>query len=115
MSSHELLMDNNPTACKRPPPYSIYFDVFVDQNFKNLREGLQKGVSQPIIIFDGYESTYNDHITSNYLDNYFYSPFKNLPSNINSVQADSLLNQAKYSIENIVVPQFKRIKKYNKK
>ena len=85
---------------------------FVDQNFKNLREGLQKGVSQPIIIFDGYESTYNDHITSNYLDNYFYSPFKNLPSNINSVQADSLLNQAKYSIENIVVPQFKRIKKF---
>ena len=86
--------------------------TFVDQNFKNLREGLKKGVSQPLIIFDGYESTYNDHITTNYQENYFYSPFKNLPSDINSAQADSILNQAKYSIENIVVPQFKRIKKF---
>ena len=86
--------------------------TFVDQNFKNLREGLKKGVSQPLIIFDGYESTYDDHITTNYQENYFYSPFKNLPSDINSAQADSILNQAKYSIENIVVPQFKRIKKF---
>ena len=73
---------------------------------------MKKGVSQPLIIFDGYESTYNDHITTNYQENYFYSPFKNLPSDINSAQADSILNQAKYSIENIVVPQFKRIKKF---
>ena len=35
---------------------------FVNQHFKNLREGLQKGVSQPKIIFKGYESTYNNQI-----------------------------------------------------
>ena len=41
---------------------------FVDQNLINIRAGLEKGVSQPLVIFDGYESTYNDHITKNYLD-----------------------------------------------
>ena len=29
---------------------------FVNQHFKNLREGLEKGVSQPKIIFKGYET-----------------------------------------------------------
>ena len=44
---------------------------FVDQNFENLRTGLEKGVSQPRVIFNGYESTYNDHIVKNYQDHYF--------------------------------------------
>ena len=85
---------------------------FVDQNLTNIREGLEKGVSQPLVIFDGYESTYNDHITKNYLDNYFYSPFKNLPKDISKIQLDSIKKAAEITINKIVVPQFKRIKQF---
>lgn len=85
---------------------------FVNQNLINIRLGLKKGVSQPIVIFDGYESTYNDHITNNYLNNYFYSPFKNLPKDISESQSDSIYKAAKISINEIVVPQFKRIKEF---
>ena len=85
---------------------------FVDQNLTNIRIGLEKGVSQPIVIFDGYESTYNDHITINHLDNYFYSPFKNLPNDISDIQEDSINRVAKLAIEQVVVPQFKRIKEF---
>lgn len=85
---------------------------FVDQNLTNIREGLEKGVSQPLVIFDGYESTYNDHITINYLDNYFYSPFKNLPNDISDIKKDSINKVAKLTIEQVVVPQFKRIKEF---
>jgi len=88
---------------------------FVNQNLNNIRLGLKKGVSQPIVIFDGYESTYNDHITNNYLNNYFYSPFKNLPKDISQSQSDSILKAAKISINEIVVPQFKKIKKFFEK
>ena len=56
---------------------------FVNQHFVNLREGLEKGVSQPRVIFNGYESSYNDHILDNYEDNYYYSPFKALPNDLN--------------------------------
>ena len=38
----------------------------VDQQLKNLRNGLKIGVSQPLVIFKGYESTYDDHIVENY-------------------------------------------------
>ena len=88
---------------------------FVNQNLINIRLGLKKGVSQPIVIFDGYESTYNDHITNNYLNNYFYSPFKNLPKDISESQSDSIYKAAKISINEIVVPQFKRIKEFFEK
>jgi uncharacterized protein (DUF885 family) len=85
---------------------------FVNQNLNNIRLGLKKGVSQPIVIFDGYESTYNDHITNNYLNNYFYSPFINLPKDISHSQSDSIYKAAKISINEVVVPQFKRIKEF---
>ena len=88
---------------------------FVNQNLTNIRIGLEKGVSQPLVIFDGYESTYNDHITNNYLNNYFYSPFKNLPKDISQSQSDSIHKAAKISINEIVVPQFKKIKEFFEK
>lgn len=86
--------------------------VFVNQHFANLREGLEKGVSQPKVIFNGYESTYEDHIKADFSDSYFYKPFKSLPENITQDQKDSILSAAKIAIENSVVPQFKRIKTF---
>lgn len=86
--------------------------VFVDQHFVNLREGLEKGVSQPRVIFNGYESTYNDHIVADYRKSFFYSPFKNLPGGLTESQKDSVRTAAKEAIEKYVVPQFKRIKDF---
>ena len=85
---------------------------FVDEHFALLKEGLEKGVSQPRIIFEGYESSYDTHITDHFEDSFFYSPFKHLPSDLNESQKDSVLAEAKKSIENKVVPQFKRIKEF---
>lgn len=85
---------------------------YVNQHFKNLREGLEKGVSQPKVIFKGYESTYDDHIVDNYEDSFFYSPFKNLPNSISQKQRDSILEVAKIAIMQSVIPQFKRIKSF---
>lgn len=85
---------------------------FVDQNLENIREGLKKGVSQPLVIFKGYESTYNDHIVKDYQDSFFYSPFKNLPNDLTQTQKDSVLNAAQIAIETKVTPEFKRIKTF---
>lgn len=85
---------------------------FVDQHIANLREGLQKGISQPLVIFKGYESTYDDHIVEDYRESYYYSPFKNLPTTLTSAQQDSVLTVAKNVIESKVIPQFKRIKTF---
>ena len=88
---------------------------YVDQYLPLLRKGLKKGVSQPLIIFDGYESTYNDHITKDFELNYFYSPFKTLPNGLSQTQKDSVFIEAKKAIEKSVVPQFIRIKDFFEK
>ena len=88
---------------------------YVDQYLPLLRKGLKNGVSQPLVIFKGYESTYNDHITKDFELNYFYSPFKKLPNGLSQIQKDSVLIEAKKAIENSVVPQFIRIKDFFEK
>ncbi|MDX1470758.1 MAG: DUF885 domain-containing protein, partial [Flavobacteriaceae bacterium] len=86
--------------------------VMVEQQLVNLREGLKQGVSQPLVIFEGYESTYNDHIVVDYQESYFFSPFKSLPTDITDQQKDSILDAAKDAIEQSVVPQFVLIKEF---
>ena len=88
---------------------------YVDQHFINLREGLSKGVSQPLVIFKGYESTYDDHITKDFKANYFYSPFLNMPDDLSESQIDSVLYEGQKAIEQSVIPEFKRIKEFFEK
>jgi len=84
----------------------------VSQFLPLLREGLEKGVSQPRVIFNGYESSYNDHIVENFEESYFYKPFKDLPNTLTSTQKDSILIAAKEAITNNVIPQFKLVKTF---
>ncbi|NNK88783.1 MAG: DUF885 domain-containing protein [Flavobacteriaceae bacterium] len=85
---------------------------FIGQHLVNLRQGLEKEVSQPRIIFNGYETTYNDHIVDTFEESYFYSPFKKLPDALTQSQKDSVLIAAKAVIETKVIPQFKRVKEF---
>ena len=85
---------------------------FVDEHFVILQKGVEKGISQPKIIFKGYESTYDSHIIADVEESFFYSPFKNLPDDLTESQKDSVLTAARKSIEENVIPQFKRIKAF---
>ena len=82
----------------------------VEQHVPLLREGLEKGVSQPRVIFKGYENTYNSQLVSDYKESFYYEPFLALPSTISKTQKDSLLIAAKNAIENSVIPSFKKVK-----
>ena len=84
----------------------------VSQFLPLLREGLEKGVSQPSVIFNGYESSYNDHIVENFEESYFYQPFNNLPKTLTLTQKDSVLIAAKVAITTNVIPQFKLVKTF---
>lgn len=85
---------------------------YVDEHLSLLRAGLDKGIAQPKVIFEGYESTYNDQIVENYKDSYYYTPFRDLPSVLTESQRDSVLKAAEKAINKNVTPQFKRIKKF---
>lgn len=84
----------------------------VDQYLPLLREGIEKGVSQPRVIFNGYESTYDSQIVDDYKESFYYEPFAALPNSISATQKDSLLAAAKVAIEKSVIPSFKRVKTF---
>lgn len=86
--------------------------IFVDQNLILLKKGLESGVSQPLIIFDGYESSYDKHITETVENNFYFSPFKNLPDQFSSEEKDSLLSLAHATIQKDVIPSFQKIKTF---
>ncbi|MBE7639789.1 DUF885 family protein [Salegentibacter sp. BLCTC] len=86
--------------------------TYVDQHFALLREGLKKGNTQPLVIFKGYEATYNNQILEDPKESYFYEPFLNLPKTLSKTQTDSVLNAAENAIAENVIPQFKRIKAF---
>ena len=85
---------------------------YVGQQLVFIREGLEKGISQPKIIFKGYESTYNEHIVSDVSKSAFYKPFENLPDALSTAQKDSVVKAAKMAIDESVVPSFKKIKTF---
>lgn len=86
--------------------------TFVDQNIALIQKGLDMGIAQPKVIFKGYESTYNQHITQRAEDNFYYSPFLDLPSVIGPSERDSILRIAQKAIEVSVVPSFEKIKSF---
>ncbi len=86
--------------------------VFVDQHLVLLRVGLKLGITQPRVIFEGYESTYNDQLVKDFKDSYYYSPFNDLPESLSETQKDSVLQAAEKAIKQSVLPQFKRIKNF---
>ena len=86
--------------------------MFVDQNLILLKKGLDSGVSQPLIIFEGYESSYDKHITETVEDNFYFSPFINLPDQFSSKEKDSILGVAHATIQKDVIPSFQKIKSF---
>lgn len=87
----------------------------VDQYLPLLREGLEKRVSQPRVIFNGYESTYDTHIpktVEEYENHYFLSPLKNLPNTITPKQQRVLWDLGFVLLRTKVIPAFKRIKEF---
>lgn len=88
--------------------------AYVDQHLVLLREGLEKGITQPRVIFEGYEATYNDQIVEDPKESYYYEPFEELPKHLSAEQKDSVLVVAKEAIAKNVVPQFKRVKAFLK-
>ena len=68
--------------------------LYVEQNIYLIQKGINIGVSQPKIIFKGFHTTYDKHITENYKNNYYYTPFQELPDNIKKSLKDSIILEA---------------------
>jgi uncharacterized protein (DUF885 family) len=85
---------------------------YIDQQIVLIRKGLDLGIGQPLVIFKGYESTYEKHITETAEENFYYSPFLNLPKSIGNKAIDSLQKAGIKIVEKMVIPSFINVKTF---
>ena len=85
---------------------------YINQQKVLIKKGLDAGMGQPLVIFKGYESSYNLHITDSAEENFYYSPFLKLPSQLSKKDKDSLQLAARDVISNEVIPAFKSVKEF---
>lgn len=86
--------------------------LFVSQNIALIQKGIEAGISQPKVIFKGYENTYEQHITKNAEDNFYFQPFIELPPTFSTKIKDSIIAEARQVITHEVVPAFREIKHF---
>lgn len=84
----------------------------IEQQKILIKKGLDAGMGQPLVIFKGYESTYEQHITETAEENFYYTPFLDLPSQLSSNEKDSLRLAAKEVVLNQVIPTFQSVKTF---
>ncbi len=85
---------------------------YINQQKVLIKKGLNAGMGQPLVIFKGYESSYNLHITDSAEENFYYSPFLKLPSQLSKKDKDSLQLAARDVVSNEVIPAFKSVKEF---
>ena len=85
---------------------------YINQQSTLIKKGLDADMGQPLVIFKGYESTYDQHITKTAEENFYYSPFLKLPSQLNTIEKDSLRLAAKEVIIKDVIPAFRLVKSF---
>ena len=89
--------------------------AYIDQQAVLIRKGLDAGMGQPLVIFKGYESTYEQHLTDTAEENFYYSPFLQLPSPLSAEEKDSLRQAAKKVVLEDVIPSFQFVKNFFEK
>ena len=109
---HQVRTFRNLEAYDRYLKKLIAFPEFVGQHIVLMREGLDKGICQPMEIFNDFEDTYDTHIVETPEESFYFSPFQNFPASISEKQQDSLTAVAKSIISEKVIPQFKVIKAF---
>lgn len=85
---------------------------YIEQQKVLIQKGLEAGMGQPLVIFKGYDATYEKHILVDSRNHFYYSPFKNLPKTFSNSFRDSLRTAALEVIEKDIIPTFKGVKRF---
>lgn len=85
---------------------------FVEEHLALMRKGLKLGISQPKIILNGYENTYNQHLVDAVEKSVFWQPFITRPGGIAETEWQSLQTQAKAIIQADVINSYQKIKTF---
>ena len=77
------------------------------QQTENMRRGLQRGMTLPRVVLEGYDGTISAHVVDGPEDSVFWAPFVDLPSTVPPEDHDRLRDAARAAITEQVVPAYR--------
>lgn len=84
----------------------------IEENLALMRKGLQLGISQPRVILNGYENTYEQHIVNDYTKSVFWKPFAVKPFGINDEDWARISKEGKIAVEQYAIEGYKKIRTF---
>ena len=82
------------------------FPEYVDQHIELMRSGLERGMTLPRIVLEGYEVTIASHVVDEASQSVFYRPFESLPATVPAAPQDGLRAAGERAILESVVPGY---------
>ena len=84
----------------------------IEYNINLLKASIKEGISQPRVVFNDYDNTYNKHIVLDPKESEFYKPFLNLPEVLSTESKDSIVKAGIRSVQKNAIDQYKKIKSF---
>ena len=88
------------------------YSEIVDTIIANMKEGLQKGVTQPRILMEKLLPQVNAHIVDDVEDSNFWGPIKNMPADFSDDERKRLTAAYEDKITNTIIPAYQRISNF---
>lgn len=85
------------------------FPVYVAEHIENMRRGMERGMTQPRAILNGFESTMSAHMVVDSRESVFFEPFEDLPADLTEEQREALVVAGRRAIEEAVVPAYRTL------
>ena len=83
------------------------FPAYAGQHIDNMRRGLQRGMTLPRVVLEGYEATIAAQIVEEARDSVFHQPFKTFPPGVPEVERGRLRSAGEAAIRGSVVPAYR--------
>jgi uncharacterized protein (DUF885 family) len=81
----------------------------MDEYIELMREGLRTGMTQPRVILEGRDEPIKAQLVERAEQSAFFAPFMSMPEQLDNGVRAGLLEQAKQTIENGVIPAYQRL------
>lgn len=84
------------------------FGEYTDGHIELMREGVQRGLTVPAVILEGYESSIDSHVVDDPIKSLLYKPFKKFPVGVPEAEHERLRAEAQEAIAQSIVPGYRR-------
>ena len=83
------------------------FPAYVNQHIDNMRSGLERGMTLPKVVLEGYEQTISAQVVEQVEQSVFYKPFAEFPAGVPETDRERLRLAGRAALRDSLVPAYR--------